>query len=70
MELVVDHNEIRELDRRNAHGIEVALLWDPATDRLFVDVTDEQGDERMQLRVRPKDALDAFRHPYAYSRAA
>ena len=67
MELVVDSNEIRELDRRSAHGIDVALLWEPRTNRILVAVSDERTDERLHLRVDAAHALDAFRHPYAYA---
>jgi hypothetical protein len=69
MELVHD-NGIRELDRRSSHGLEVALLWDPHSDRVFVEVTDERTAERLQLQVDAARALDAFHHPYAYDRRA
>lgn len=32
---------IRELDRRRSFGIEVALLWNPRTDHVFISVVDE-----------------------------
>jgi hypothetical protein len=70
MMALVDHSQIRELDRRNAHGIELALLWEPQTDHFFVAVTDEWANDRLQLRVHAADALDAFHHPYAYDRRA
>lgn len=67
MESVVVSSRIRELDRRCAHGIEVALLWEAGTDRVFVAVTDERTDERLHVPVDAADALDAFYHPYAYT---
>jgi hypothetical protein len=57
----------RELDRRKADGIEVALLWNPRTNALVVEVDDELAGERFRIPVAPADALEAFRHPYAYA---
>ena len=58
----------RELDHRNGDGIDVRLLWDPATNRVVVAVADELGGFR--ITVDATDALDAIRHPYAYTRTA
>jgi hypothetical protein len=56
----------RELDRRSNNGIEVALLWSPHTNRVWVAVADAQIEESFEIDVHPADALDAFYHPYAY----
>ena len=56
----------RELDHRNADGIDVTLLWDPGTDRVVVAVVDDN--ESFRIGVDAGEALDAFRHPYAYDR--
>ncbi len=69
MELVVE-DRIRELDRRTDAGIEVVLLWEQGTDRVFVAVTDERTCEHVRFRVDAAHALDAFRHPYAYEAGA
>jgi hypothetical protein len=58
--------EARELDYRDSDGISVLLLWHPATDSLSISVHDEPTDEVFELGVDAADALDAFRHPYAY----
>ncbi len=58
----------RELDRRSAHGIDVALLWNPHTRLLFVAVEDEHESDSFRIQVDAADALDAFRHPYVYAR--
>jgi hypothetical protein len=58
--------EVRELARRSGDGIDVALLWDSAANRVFVVVDDERRDERFWIAVRNGSALDAFHHPYAY----
>ncbi len=56
----------RELDHRNADGIDVTLLWDPRTDCVAVAVVDDN--ESFRIAVDAGEALDAFRHPYAYDR--
>ena len=61
---------IRELDRRSNDGIDVALLWDARTNRVFVAVDDERRGESLELEVDAANALDAFRHPYAYAHQA
>ncbi len=60
-------HEIRELDRRRDHGVDVALLWNTITDRLFVSVLDERGGGSFEVEVAHSDALDAFRHPFVYA---
>lgn len=57
----------RELDSRNADGIEVALLWSKLTNRLWVSVIDTRSGESFELDVDSRNALDAFRHPFAYA---
>ena len=57
----------RELDRRVNDGLDVALLWDAATDSLAIAVHDDRTDEAFVLDVGADEALDAFRHPYAYA---
>ncbi len=57
---------VRELARRRDHGIDVALLWDSASDRVFVAVEDGHRGERFRIAVGDRSALDVFHHPYAY----
>jgi hypothetical protein len=64
----MDSTEIRELDYRSGDGIAVTLLWEPEKDRVVVAVEDERTNDRFRIRVDAADALDAFRHPYAYDR--
>ena len=59
--------EIRELDRRIADGIEVTLLWSEQMDGVLVTVVDRRSLESFELEVAAEDALDAFRHPFAYA---
>jgi hypothetical protein len=66
----VDHQSVmRELDQRIDDGLEVTLLWSPRTGSVFVTVEDARTDDRFHFSVEPSAALDAFRHPYAYSGA-
>ena len=59
-----------ELDYRENDGIEVSLLWSRADNSLAVRVVDTKTDERFRLAVRADEAMDAFRHPFAYAHAA
>jgi hypothetical protein len=58
---------VRELDRRTNDGLDVKLLWDSATDRVYVAVEDHRHGDAFELEVDPADALDAFHHPFAYA---
>jgi hypothetical protein len=60
----------RELDRRVGDGLEVALLWDPRTNRLTIEVYDDVAEQMFEFDVPPECADDAFRHPYAYAPTA
>jgi hypothetical protein len=55
----------RELAHRRAGDADIYLLWSPASDSLAVTVIDPAGS--FELVVSPSEALDAFRHPYAYA---
>lgn len=59
---------LRELDQRSGGGLEVTLLWSERTGSVFVCVEDGQASTGFHFAVDPADALDAFHHPYAYSR--
>jgi hypothetical protein len=56
-----------ELDYREADGIEVSLLWSRTDNTVSVLVTDAKTNDCFELHVRNEDALDAFRHPFAYA---
>lgn len=57
----------RELCHRTNDGIEVALLWTPATDHLMVCVIDTRLNQSFQIPVAASSAMRAFHHPYAHS---
>ena len=57
----------KELAHRSANGLEVALLWSRAADRVKIAITDDKQDEHFELEVANGDALAAFYHPFAYA---
>jgi hypothetical protein len=59
-----------ELDYRENDALQVSLLWNRKNDRLIVRVVDTKTDDRFELPVRAHEAMDVFRHPFAYARAA
>jgi hypothetical protein len=64
--LEIRRSPARELDHRESDGIAVTLLWYEDSNRVAVRVVDVEIDEELELPIAPGDALDAFRHPYAY----
>jgi hypothetical protein len=57
----------RELDHRESDGMSVTLLWYEDSNHVAIHVVDTETEEEFELEVAGRDALDAFRHPYAYS---
>jgi hypothetical protein len=57
----------KELAHRSSHGVHVTLSWDADTDAVSVEATDVATGEAVFLVVPPAQALDAFRHPFAYA---
>src|SRR3954453_4434904 len=68
-ELAMTHSSLKELAHREQDGLEVSLLWDPRSNDVCVDVTDQREDSFLRIPVARRFALDAFHHPYAYARA-
>lgn len=66
----VDLPGLRELDHRSGDGLDVTLLWSERTGSVFVCVDDERTNAGFHVVVDAARALDAFRHPYAYSRSS
>ena len=62
-----ENETLRELDRRGGDGIDVTLWWNAEDDETFVFVDDDRSGESLWIAVDGADALDAFRHPYAYA---
>ena len=70
MKATDEGTEVRELDYRGGDGIEISLLWDPVTDSVLVAVVDAAAGVEFEFHIDAPDALDAFRHPYAYAPGA
>ena len=58
---------LKELDYRNGDRIEVSLLWSPESGQLAVGVVDEAAGEEFAMEVEPSEAMEVFRHPFAYA---
>jgi hypothetical protein len=59
-------DSLYELALRESDGIEVALLWNGVEDRLLLSVRDRRTGEWCACGVDGADALEAYRHPFAY----
>jgi hypothetical protein len=57
-----------ELAHRRNHDFDVALYWDSRNDQLFVVVEDIGAGDRFSIAAPRSQALDVFRHPFAYAR--
>jgi hypothetical protein len=55
----------RELARRTGNGVEVALLWNRAFNRVKVAVSDERLCHFVDLEIADDEAVGAFREPFA-----
>ena len=66
-EMSVHEWDVRELAHRVNDGIEVTLLWHPASDEVSVCVRDERRGAYFEVIAEPHRTLDVFDHPYAYA---
>ena len=58
----------RELNHRSNDGIDVWLMWDPATDNVHVRVRDAKAGRAFEVPVHgAQSAMDVFHHPFAYA---
>jgi hypothetical protein len=62
----VTHDIWTDLADRESDGLEVTLLWNEATGRVKIAVSDSRLDESFEL-LASTDALAAFHHPFAYA---
>jgi hypothetical protein len=60
-------DRLLELAFRESDGIEVALLWDAIDDGVLLTVRDGRTGEWFVSSIEGAEALDAFRHPFAYA---
>jgi len=63
-----DTTTTRELAHRRNDGLDIRLVWNPATDRVAVALHDAKTGEGFEVEVGPGErALDVFHHPFAYA---
>jgi hypothetical protein len=60
------HAPTRELAQRRSGAVEVLLLWHSETGQVEVCVRDP-ATGGFRIEVAPRDAMEAFQHPYAYA---
>lgn len=63
-------DQIKELGHRHGDGIDVTLLWNSRTDRVFVAGEDNRLGERLEIPVAAAHALDAFHESRRSSRTS
>jgi hypothetical protein len=57
-----------ELDHRTSDGIDVRLLWDRDSGRVYVSVDDSRTGSAFEVEVGENDSpLEVFRHPFAHA---
>ena len=57
---------LRQLAQRRSGNLEVTLLWNRRSRRVWISIYDHANDEQRAAHVPSHRALDAFNHPYAY----
>jgi hypothetical protein len=57
----------RELAVRVSNGTQVRLLWRQGTSQVWVEVWEPATAGALRIQAQPENALDVFRHPYAYA---
>jgi hypothetical protein len=62
---VMSPNPIVDLAERHSRDLDVVLIWGRRTGRLWVTVTHGRT---ARINATPANALDVFRHPFAYGR--
>jgi hypothetical protein len=59
--------QIEELASRESAGIHVTLYWSREGNTLSVVVRDNRTGEEFSMAAEPAEAMDVFRHPFAYA---
>jgi hypothetical protein len=60
-------SRIVDLADRHGDGLDVVLVWARQTGRLWVTVTHRNSGRMARIEATPSNALDVFRHPFAYA---
>jgi hypothetical protein len=63
----VNVNDVVDIATRHAAGIEVALIWDRRDKSLVVFAYDALTQEEIVIPVTGDEALEVYRHPFAYA---
>lgn len=63
-------SSIIDLADRHNDGLDVVLLWARQAGRVWVKVTHRRSGQTVQIDATPANALDVFRHPFAYAPGA
>ena len=58
---------LRELAHRSSNGVDVTMLWDPATDQVHIAVVDFQVGDAFDVTVGDANPMDVYNHPYFYA---
>jgi hypothetical protein len=58
---------IEELASRESAGLQVSLFWSREDNALSVVVRDHRSGDEFSLAVEPDEAMDVYRHPFAYA---
>jgi hypothetical protein len=65
-----DGSSIVDLADRHSDDLDVVLRWARQSGRLWVMVTHRRSGRTAQINATAANALDVFRHPFAYERGA
>jgi hypothetical protein len=71
--LVADQSEsapIVDLAQRETSDLDVVLLWERRSGRLWVNVTHRRSGRTARIDATPRNAFDVFHHPLAYAHEA
>ena len=64
------NSSIVDLAERHNDGFDVVLLWARQTGRVWANVTHRRTGQTAQIDATPANALDVFKHPFAYAPGA
>jgi hypothetical protein len=67
---VLSESSIVDLAERRSADLDVVLLWGRRSGRLWVSVTHRPSGRMARIDATAANALDAFRHPFAYDGSA
>jgi hypothetical protein len=60
------HPTRHELAQRRSGGLQITLFRDASRNSTNIELRHEAIKEPISFRVPPRDALDAFHHPFVY----